>query len=63
MKHFRAVHRSRDGRKGTVHEVDQDTKRDKQVDAVNINSFSVDSILSVIKAKLETSYSLNDAVI
>ena len=47
------------GRGGTVHEVEQDTLTEKQVDTVDFNSFSLNSIWSVIIANLKTTYSLN----
>ena len=50
-----AVCRSNNGRRGPGHEVEQDTMRDKQVNMVNTNSFSFNSIGSVIIPKLNTS--------
>ena len=46
MKHFQAEHKSREGRRGTVHDIEfeQNTVADKYVDTVNINSFHLNSI-------------------
>ena len=57
MNHLQAVCRSNDDRGNTVHEVEQDTVTDKQVDTVNISCFSFNSIHSIIIAKLITSCS------
>ena len=53
MTYFQAVCRSNDVLRGTVHEVEEDTVTDKQVDMVNISSFSFNSICSVIITKLK----------
>ena len=63
MSHYSAVYRRSDGRKGMVHEIEQDIMAGKQVDMVNINSFSFKNIHSVIVAKLKLSCSQNSAII
>ena len=40
MNYSQAVQRRNDGKRNTVHRIEQNIVADKQVDMVNINSFS-----------------------